>query len=271
MVELAYRGGTVADRLIGDHWLRPSALAPSVRAMVRGQRERRSRAQSAAGFVEPGLRAEFPGLRIDWLTVAPGWRRRSPASVQRPPRATVEPLPRRRAWWRCGRSRSRTPTVRSSTRSGSTPTTADSQRAGCGRPAASRAVPLAKPARGRAADCAASRPACRCGRWTPDRVEPAPASASARPRLAIDSDPPNTRIIWRRVASWSPTRRCVHAVLFGELAPGHEVERANASRIGLFTVGVDGVPAIHIEEALWVCDRDALRRVGAADKAARAG
>ena len=46
--------------------------------------------------------------------------------------------------------------------------------------------------------------------------------------------------------------RCVHALLFGELAPGHGVEAAHR-RIGLFSVGVDGVPAIHIEEALWIC------------------
>ena len=37
MVELAYRGGTVADRLIGDHWLKPSALAAHVRAMLASQ------------------------------------------------------------------------------------------------------------------------------------------------------------------------------------------------------------------------------------------
>jgi DNA/RNA-binding domain of Phe-tRNA-synthetase-like protein len=46
--------------------------------------------------------------------------------------------------------------------------------------------------------------------------------------------------------------RFVHGVLFGELAPGHEV-KSRTSRIGLFTVGVEGVPAIHIEEALWLC------------------
>ena len=46
--------------------------------------------------------------------------------------------------------------------------------------------------------------------------------------------------------------RVVHAVLFGELAPAHEVT-ARTSRIALFAVGVEGVPAIHIEEALWVC------------------
>jgi hypothetical protein len=34
MVELAYRGGTVADRLIGDHWLSSSTLAARVRTML---------------------------------------------------------------------------------------------------------------------------------------------------------------------------------------------------------------------------------------------
>ena len=46
--------------------------------------------------------------------------------------------------------------------------------------------------------------------------------------------------------------RCVHAALFGELAPGHRVT-SRTSRIGLFAVGVEGVPAIHLEEALWTC------------------
>jgi DNA/RNA-binding domain of Phe-tRNA-synthetase-like protein len=43
----------------------------------------------------------------------------------------------------------------------------------------------------------------------------------------------------------------VHATLFGEPAPGH-APRPRTTRIVLFAVGVDGVPAIHIEEALWV-------------------
>lgn len=45
---------------------------------------------------------------------------------------------------------------------------------------------------------------------------------------------------------------CVHALLFDEVAPGHGVS-ASSDRIVLFAVAVDGVPAIHIEEALWVC------------------
>jgi DNA/RNA-binding domain of Phe-tRNA-synthetase-like protein len=46
--------------------------------------------------------------------------------------------------------------------------------------------------------------------------------------------------------------RQVHALLFGDVAPGHEVGR-RTTRIALFAVGVQGIPAIHIEETLWVC------------------
>jgi DNA/RNA-binding domain of Phe-tRNA-synthetase-like protein len=46
--------------------------------------------------------------------------------------------------------------------------------------------------------------------------------------------------------------RAVHGILFGDLAPGREVT-ARTSRLALFAVGVDGVPAIHVEEALWLC------------------
>jgi DNA/RNA-binding domain of Phe-tRNA-synthetase-like protein len=43
-----------------------------------------------------------------------------------------------------------------------------------------------------------------------------------------------------------------HGVLFGPLAPGHEADR-RTTRLTLFSVGVPGVPAIHLEEALWSC------------------
>ena len=44
----------------------------------------------------------------------------------------------------------------------------------------------------------------------------------------------------------------VHAILFGEAAPGH-APTARTDRVTLFSVRVDGVPAIHVEEALWIC------------------
>jgi DNA/RNA-binding domain of Phe-tRNA-synthetase-like protein len=49
----------------------------------------------------------------------------------------------------------------------------------------------------------------------------------------------------------------VQGLLFGPLAPGHDIGR-RTRRMVLFTVGVDGVPDIHLEEALWVC-QDILR------------
>ncbi|HLY48338.1 MAG TPA: hypothetical protein VKR21_04010 [Solirubrobacteraceae bacterium] len=49
----------------------------------------------------------------------------------------------------------------------------------------------------------------------------------------------------------------VHALLFGAVAPGHEPS-ARTQRLALFAVGVPGVPAIHLDEALWTC-QDILR------------
>jgi DNA/RNA-binding domain of Phe-tRNA-synthetase-like protein len=49
----------------------------------------------------------------------------------------------------------------------------------------------------------------------------------------------------------------VHGLLFGPLAREDEVTH-ETKRMMLFSVGVDGVPAIHVEEALWVC-LEALR------------
>jgi DNA/RNA-binding domain of Phe-tRNA-synthetase-like protein len=46
------------------------------------------------------------------------------------------------------------------------------------------------------------------------------------------------------------------AILFGEPAPGHEPSAATR-RLVLFAVQVAGVPALHVEEALWIC-RSAL-------------
>jgi DNA/RNA-binding domain of Phe-tRNA-synthetase-like protein len=44
----------------------------------------------------------------------------------------------------------------------------------------------------------------------------------------------------------------VHALLFGEIAAGHGVG-PRTGRMALFSVGVEGVPSIHLEEALWIC------------------
>lgn len=48
-----------------------------------------------------------------------------------------------------------------------------------------------------------------------------------------------------------------HALLFGAVAPGQEVSERTGEAV-LFTVGVPGVPDIHLEEALWMA-ADLLR------------
>jgi DNA/RNA-binding domain of Phe-tRNA-synthetase-like protein len=42
------------------------------------------------------------------------------------------------------------------------------------------------------------------------------------------------------------------AILFGELAPSHEVS-AGTSGLTLFAIQVSGVPSLYVEEALWTC------------------
>lgn len=46
-------------------------------------------------------------------------------------------------------------------------------------------------------------------------------------------------------------RSTVHAPLFGDPVTGHGPGSAT-ERVTLYTVGVEGVPAIHLEEALWI-------------------
>jgi DNA/RNA-binding domain of Phe-tRNA-synthetase-like protein len=48
------------------------------------------------------------------------------------------------------------------------------------------------------------------------------------------------------------------AILFGELAPGHEPD-TGTRRLALFAVQVAGVPDLYVEEALWSC-RSALEQ-----------
>jgi DNA/RNA-binding domain of Phe-tRNA-synthetase-like protein len=44
----------------------------------------------------------------------------------------------------------------------------------------------------------------------------------------------------------------IHALLFAEPLHGHGIG-SRTERVMLFALAVDGVPAIHVEEALWIC------------------
>ena len=45
----------------------------------------------------------------------------------------------------------------------------------------------------------------------------------------------------------------IHAVLFGDIAPGHAADH-KTRQLTLFAVGAPGVPSIHLEEALWLAE-----------------
>jgi len=47
-------------------------------------------------------------------------------------------------------------------------------------------------------------------------------------------------------------RTSIHGLLFAEPASGHGVGH-RTKRVALYAIGVDGVPAIHVEESLWMC------------------
>ena len=247
MAELAYRGGIVKARLIGDQWQTSAALAPQVGrcATVRASCEV-SRATS--GFVEPRVAGEFPGLRLRWVTV-PARRRRSPRELVRRLRRAVEPLPRRQR----GRDADQADPAR-------LPGVLPPDRARSGRAAGSRArqLAVARLMQGgfRSVDVIAD--ACLVALietgvpvWALDAAVDEWAGdphdhgrrlrAGVRARGVVDAREPRGR-----------RRGGIHALLFGDPASADRVARPT-ERVALFAVGVDGVPAIHLEEALWIC------------------
>lgn len=77
--------------------------------------------------------------------------------------------------------------------------------------------------------------------------------------LGIRQSGPDERLGRAPEAPYLPATRLVVAdarsplaVLFGDLAPQHGVSE-RTTRMTLFSVRVGGVPAIHVEEALWSC------------------
>jgi DNA/RNA-binding domain of Phe-tRNA-synthetase-like protein len=202
---------------------------------------------AAPGFVEPRLRAEFPGLALAWMTVQ-GRRRSSPRAVRQRLRSLsnrfggasvvamrTQPIPHAyRAFFR---------------QIGLDP---DATRI----PSEDAAVTRLLQGGFRSTDVlsdalliALVETGVAVWALNADRVDAgglgirttaegerfgALASPVAAGRLAVAD------------------AQSVHALLFGPIAPGHAAD-AGTPRIALFSVGVAGVPAIHIEEALWTC------------------
>ena len=209
---------------------------------------------AAPGFIEPRLKAEFPGLQLFWLTVQPS-RRGSPRAVKQRLRllsnrfhgASVvamrtQPVPHAyRAFFR---------------QVGLDP---DASRIPSEQAAVTRLLHGGFRSAGLLAD------ALLIG-----------VVETGVPVWALDADLIDvgglgirTTAAGERLGSVQPAlpegrlvvadAERVHGLLFGPLAPGHQAA-SKTRRVTLFAIGVDGVPAIHIEEALWICG-DVLTRV----------
>jgi DNA/RNA-binding domain of Phe-tRNA-synthetase-like protein len=212
---------------------------------VRGEAELRA----VAGFIEPDLSAEFPGLRLDWVMLEEGIRGSPPEVKQRLRTLSsryrganvvamrTQPIPHAyRAFFR---------------HIGLDP---DSSRIPSEQAAVDRLLHGGFRSRNLIADALlialieTGVPV-----WALDAELVHPGGLGIRTTLSGDrlgsgehaTELPPGRLV---VAD----ARSVHGLLFGELAPGHEVG-SRTTRVALFTVGVDGVPAIHVEEALWTC------------------
>lgn len=203
----------------------------------------------AAGFVEPSLQAEFPGLRLDWCSIEGGLRD-SPREV------------RRRLALMSNRLR------------GASVVTMRTQPIPHAYRSFFRHIGLDPDANRIPSEAAAVARLLHGQFRSRNLVDDALLIALVEtgvPVWAIDADRVHaggpgirTTVVGDRFgvggagSELEPGRPVVadaehiHALLFGEIVPDHAV-RDRSARITLFAVGVAGVPAIHVEEALWLC------------------
>jgi DNA/RNA-binding domain of Phe-tRNA-synthetase-like protein len=210
--------------------------------------------RAAAGFVDEELSAEFPGLRLDWMTIPRG-PRSSPAVLVR----RLEALSNR--YRGASVVAMRTQPIPHAYRTffrqiGLDP---DADRIPSEQAAVSRLLYGGFRSRGALEDAllvALIETGVPVWALDADLVDPGGLGI----RATVDGDrlgsgeqghgiPPG------RLVVADPS--CIHAMLFGQVALGHGAG-SRARRLAVFSVGVDGVPAIHLEEALWVC-AEALR------------
>jgi DNA/RNA-binding domain of Phe-tRNA-synthetase-like protein len=203
--------------------------------------------RAAPGFVEPAIRDEFPGLRLDWLTVDCRRPLDSPREVKRRLRSLsnryrgasvvamrTQPIPNAyRTFFRqigldpdTDRIPSEAVAIARLMRGGFEPSTLiDDARLIA---LVETGVPL----------------------WALDAAFVDPGGLGIRTSVAGDRLGPEQPLAPGRLVVADSTS--IQAVLFGDVLADHAV-RPRTERIVLYAVSVDGVPAIHVEEALWVC------------------
>ncbi len=203
----------------------------------------------AAGFVEPAVAREFPGLRLDWVTTATRPGPRPPALVKRLAAlsnryrgATVvtmrtKPIPQ--AFRVFFRQIGLDPDI----------TRIPSEDAAVGRllHGGFRSTGLIADA------CLVSLIETGVAVRALDADLVAPGGLGIRTATAEDlriGDEAAPPVSVGSLAVADSTS--LHAPLFAPPPSGHQVTD-RSTRAALYSVGVPGVPAIHLEEALWMC------------------
>jgi DNA/RNA-binding domain of Phe-tRNA-synthetase-like protein len=210
--------------------------------------------RAAPGFVEAELSAEFPGLRLDWMTMPRGERASSPELVWR-----LQSLSNR--YRGANVVAMRTQPIPHAYRSfyrqiGLDP---DVDRIPSEQAAVARLLQGGFRSRGALED-ALLLALIETGVpvWALDADLVDPGGLGIRTSVAGDRIGEG-----EHAYAIAPERLVVadasqiHAPLFGEVVAGHGIS-SRTVRVALFSVGVEGVPTIHVEEALWVC-AEALR------------
>jgi len=203
----------------------------------------------AAGFVEPRVQEEFPGLRLDWMTIAarprdsPPWLRRRLNELSNRYRGDgvvvmrTKPIPQAyRAFFR---------------QIGLDP---DVTRIPSEQVAVTRLLHGQFRSTGLIADaCLVALIETGVPVWALDADRVDEGGLGIRTTTAADGE--RTRQPGGYLAPDSlvvADRTSIHGLLFADPAPGHGIGH-RTRRVALYTIAVDGVPAIHVEEALWMC------------------
>jgi DNA/RNA-binding domain of Phe-tRNA-synthetase-like protein len=210
----------------------------------------REREGPNAGFVAADVAAEFPGLRLDWMTVA------TPGGLHRPsPPAVVTRLGHLAGRYRGATVVSmRTKPIPHAYRAfyrqiGLDP---DVERIPAERVGVQRLLDGGFPSAGLIVDaCLIALLETAIPVWALDADAIAPPGLGIRTTTAQDArcaagpgylNPGNLAVA---------DGGRIHARLFGDPLPAARVGR-RTTRVALFSVAVAGVPRIHVEEALWI-------------------
>ena len=201
----------------------------------------------AEGFVEPRVRDEFPGLRLHWIT-RDARRGPSPPSLHHQLR---ELSSRYRG---AGVVAMRTKPIPHAYRTffrqiGLDP---DVDRIPSEEVAVNRLMQGGLRSAGLIEDaCLVALVETGVPVWALDAHGVAPGGLGIR--TAAAGDPvPTDQLVLEPGTLVVADESSIHALLFAEPVRGHGIG-SRTRRVALFAIAVNGVPAIHVEEALWIC------------------